>query len=105
MFAFHWSELLVVVLGGLVLFVGLALVMLRRRNEILKKWLTPEDPDLEEEFFRVRQVPPEEILPEEETADEKDNETEEPAAQWGIQAEEVEADVMLRQEAQEKEER
>ena len=94
MFTFHWSELLVVVLGGLVLFFGLALVMLRRRNEILKKWLTPEDPDLEEEFFRVRQVSPEETPPEEETAEEGANETEEPVAQWGIQTGEIQADGM-----------
>ena len=54
MFTFHWSELLVVILGGIILFFGLALLMLRRRNEILQRFLTPEEPNLEEEFFRVR---------------------------------------------------
>ena len=76
MFTFHWSELLVVVVCGLALFFGLALLMLRRRNEILQKFLTPEEPHLEEEFFRVRrpkqeetppEVPPQEDMPLEKT--------------------------------------
>ena len=57
MLAFHWSEILVVGVCGLALFLGLAFLMLRRRNEILEKFLTPEEPNLDEEFFRVR--PPE----------------------------------------------
>ena len=88
MFTFHWSELLVVVLGGLVLFFGLALLMLRRRYEILQKWLTPEEPDLEEEFFRVRKAPLKEPLSEEEIVEEDTSETdEESTVQWGKQAE------------------
>ena len=54
MFTFHWSELLVIVLGGLALFFGLALLMLRRRNEILQDFLTPDEPNLEVEFFGAR---------------------------------------------------
>lgn len=53
MFTFHWSEVLVVVVSGLILFFGLALLILRRRNEILQMFLTPEDPDIEEEFIRL----------------------------------------------------
>lgn len=64
MFTFHWSELLVVVVCGLVLFVGLALLMLRRRNEILQNFLTPEEPNIEEEFFRTRRQEQKETLPE-----------------------------------------
>ena len=69
MFTFHWSELLVIILGGLVLLFGLAFLMLRRRNEVLEVFLTPEEPDLEQEFFRVRiskQEATEEAPPEEE---------------------------------------
>ena len=65
MLTFHWSELLVVIIGGLVLFFGLALLVLRRRNEMLEYFLTPEEPDLEEDFFRVRKSPSPETSPEE----------------------------------------
>ena len=54
MFTFHWSELLIVAICGLALFFRLAFLMLRRRDEVLEDYLTPEEPDLEEEFFRVR---------------------------------------------------
>ena len=89
-FTFHWSELLVVVLGGLILFFGLALLMLRRRNEMLQNFLTPEEPDLEQEFFRVREVkqektPPEEIVAEPET-DETNENTEKDTVRWGTPA-------------------
>ena len=55
---------MVVVMCGLVLFLGLAFLMLRRRNEILQNFLTPEDPDLEQEFFRLQKTIPEEALQE-----------------------------------------
>jgi LPXTG-motif cell wall-anchored protein len=54
MFTFHWNELFVIVIGGLVLILGLAFLMLRRRNDLLQDFLTPEEPDIEAEFFRVR---------------------------------------------------
>jgi uncharacterized membrane protein len=73
MFTFHWSELLVVVIGGLVMFLGLALVMLRRRNEILQDFLTPEDLNLEEEFFRVRTPRQTDEPPEEDVANAETN--------------------------------
>ena len=50
------------------LLLGLAFLALRRRNEVLQDFLTPDEPDLEEEFFRVRSVPTEET-PDEESAD------------------------------------
>ena len=88
MFTFHWSELLVVVVGGLALFLGLALLMLRRRNEVLQLFLTPEEPSLEEEFFRVRQAKQDESPPEAENAESEESESEETSeneetAHWG----------------------
>jgi LPXTG-motif cell wall-anchored protein len=74
MFTFHWSELLVVIVGGLGLLLGLALVMLRRRNEVLQKFLTPEEPNLEEEFFRVPK-PKQTEPPQDENADDSEEKT------------------------------
>ena len=93
MFTFHWSELLVVVIGGLVLFIGLVLLVLRRRNEVLQDFLTPEEPNLEEEFFRARKLQQEKTSPEQdtETEPEPDNVSEESngdAVQWGTQTSE-----------------
>ena len=92
MFTFHWSELLVVVIGGLILLLGLALVMLRRRNEILQIFLTPDDANIEEDFFRVREVEQKEPA-EEESSDAKQPEkaeemSDENAVQWGTEREE-----------------
>jgi len=82
MFTFHWIELLVVIICGLALFLGLAFLMLRRRNEILQTFLTPEEPNLEEEFFRVRPPKPQEPEPEE-TAEPETSESVEETANWG----------------------
>jgi hypothetical protein len=83
MFTFHWIELLVVIVCGLALFLGLAFLMLRRRNEILQTFLTPEEPHLEEEFFRVR-TPKQDEPPQEETAEPEPHESvEEETADWG----------------------
>jgi hypothetical protein len=92
MFTFSWHELLVVIIGGLILFLGLALVMLRRRNEILQVFLTPEDPNIEENFFRVRkeeqqEPPPEEYAAESETSREAEDTPDENAVQWGTKTE------------------
>ena len=84
---FHWIELLVVIVGGLALFFGLALLMLRRRSEVLQGFLTPEEPNIEEEFFRVREKPLE-TLPEEENEaepSETENVPDENEVQWGTQ--------------------
>ena len=90
MFTFHWSELLVVVVCSLILFFGLALLMLRRRNEVLQDFLTPDEPNLEEEFFRVKQKPPEE-QPEDSTIETETSVTTEMqnvnAIQWGTASE------------------
>ena len=88
MFTFHWSELLVVVLCGLILLLGLALVMLRRRNEILQVFLTPEDSNIEEDFFRVRKVdqtepPTEEDSPEADQSETAEDASDKSGAQWG----------------------
>ena len=89
MFTFHWSELLVVVIGGLVLFLGLALLAVRRRNEVLQDFLTPEDPHLGEEFFRARKVQIEETS-QQEVAESDTVEAEESpetdAVRWGAPA-------------------
>ena len=86
MLTFHWAELLVIIVGGLVLFLALAFLVLRRRNEVLQDFLTPDEPNLEEEFFRVRSVRPEKT-PEEEPAEEEPSEaveeSNEDAVQWG----------------------
>ena len=88
MFTFHWSELLVVVIGGLILLLGLALLVLRRRNEVLQDFLTPEEPNLEEEFFRVRQVQRDEVPSEEDEdiAETVVEEADKNAVQWGTPA-------------------
>jgi len=87
MFTFHWGELLVIILGGVILFFGLALLMLRRRNEILERFLTPEEPNLEEEFFRVRYKQEAQEETPSEDADEPETEAEatpdEDAVRWG----------------------
>ena len=74
---------MVVVIGGLVLFLGLALLVLRRRNEVLQDFLTPDEPNLEEEFFRIRKVQlpekPEEGEAEAEVPEKPNEET----VQWG----------------------
>ena len=80
MFTFHWTELLVIVFGGLILFFGLALLMLHRRNEILEDLLTPEEPNLEIDFFGARapkQKKKEDVPSEEDTASPEPSGTEE----------------------------
>ena len=78
MFTFHWTELLVIVFGGLILFFGLALLMLHRRNEILEDLLTPEEPNLEIDFFGARapkQKKKEDVPSEEDTASPEPSDT------------------------------
>ena len=83
-FTFHWSELLVVIVCGLGLFLGLAFLMLRRRNDLLQEFLTPDEPNIEEEFFRVHTVAPQALQPED-IAEEPAETTEEETAHWGTQ--------------------
>ena len=57
MFTFHWSQLLVVAVGGLALFLRLAFLMLYRRDQLIQQFLTPEiTPELEDEYFRARRI-------------------------------------------------
>jgi hypothetical protein len=88
MFTFHWSELLVVVVFGLVLLLGLALLMLRRLKELLEKFLTPEDPDIDlyEAFFKPRPPKPVEDSSEETDSTESSEAEKAPGeetARWG----------------------
>ena len=46
---------LIIFAGGLLLLAGLTLLALQRRNEILRELLTPEEPEIEKEFFKRRQ--------------------------------------------------
>ena len=75
-----------VIVCGLILFFGLALLVLRRRNEILQRFLTPEETDLEEEFFRV--INPKQEISASEEVDEQEIEAEhvpvEESVHWGI---------------------
>jgi len=57
LFTFRFLNILIVLAGGLILFAGLALLSLQRRNAILRGFLTPEEPDIEKEFFKRREKP------------------------------------------------
>ncbi|MDR3234816.1 MAG: hypothetical protein LBT46_14340 [Planctomycetaceae bacterium] len=85
MFTFHWTELLVVALGGILLLISVAVLMLRRRNEILQEFLTPEEPELEDNFFQTSEKPA--VAAEPETVDEEPPPEPEPPqeVQWGLE--------------------
>ena len=81
---------MVVVICGLILLLGLAFLMLRRRNEIMQVFLTPDDSHIEEDFFRVREVkqekpPTDEGSPDAETTGKAKNVPDENAVQWGTE--------------------
>ena len=57
MFTFQFLDFLIVCVGGLILLVGLTFFALKRRNEILRDFLMPEEPDIEQEFFKLREKP------------------------------------------------
>ncbi|MDR3183427.1 MAG: hypothetical protein LBT89_11035 [Planctomycetaceae bacterium] len=85
-FTFHWSELLVIAVGGILMLISVAVLMLRRRNEILQEYLTPEEPELEDSFFRTSNEPAETEEPEPETVGEESLSPEPeqpPEVQWG----------------------
>lgn len=52
--------------AGVVLFGGLLSLMRARRDELLQDYLTPEEPELEREFFHLPAPAKEEASPEEE---------------------------------------
>ena len=88
---------MVIVLGGLLLLFGLAFLMLRRRNEMLQNFLTPEEPDLEQEFFRVRspkqeETQSEDIAEQTETQETGEAVKEKDAIRWGASDEAAESD-------------
>ena len=84
MFTFQFLDFLIVVAGGLVLLVGLTFLALKRRNEILREFLTPEEPDIEKEFFKHRKKMKvvEESAEEQPTEADSDDQTEEESG-WG----------------------
>ena len=57
LFTFQFLDLLIIVAGGLILLAGLTFLALKRRNEILREFLTPEELDIEKEFFKYREKP------------------------------------------------
>jgi hypothetical protein len=74
-FTFQPIELLIVLFAGLALVSGLSFLILRRRDEILQDFLTPEEPEIEQEFFK-RKPAEESATPEEIHEEEKENVTE-----------------------------
>jgi hypothetical protein len=87
MFTFQPIELLIILFVGLALVSGLSFLILRRRDEILQDFLTPEEPDIEQEFFKRKPV--EESATPEEIHGEKEEETvaeKEPTPDigWGV---------------------
>lgn len=67
MLTFSTTDLVIVLIAGFILLVGLSFLALRRRDEMLQDFLTPEEPDIETEFFKKRPIvekEAEEILPE-----------------------------------------
>ena len=91
MFTLQFLDLLIIVAAGLVLLAGLTFLALKRRNEILQEFLTPEEPDIEKEFFKHREkskggtVTTEEQPPSTESTDH----AEEKESGWGTSATQV----------------
>ncbi|MDR3199023.1 MAG: hypothetical protein LBU34_14245 [Planctomycetaceae bacterium] len=84
MFTFRLIELLIILFASLVLISGLSFLILRRRDEILQEFLTPDEPDIEREFFKRKPVQEPEI--EQEEVREEETVTEEeppPDIGWG----------------------
>ncbi|MDR2441646.1 MAG: hypothetical protein LBE12_19970 [Planctomycetaceae bacterium] len=84
MFTFQPVELLIVLLACLALISGLSFLILRRRDEILQDFLTPEEPNIEQEFFK--RTPVEEPVVQEEVHEEESpiEEEEQSDVGWGI---------------------
>lgn len=86
MFTFQPIELLIVLIAGFILLAGLSLLALRRRNEILRNFLTPDEREIETEFFRRRE-PDAPQTNEEEKPIETTEETPQDESGWGNIAE------------------
>lgn len=91
MLTFQPIDLLLVAIAGLVLIAGLTFLALRRRNEILQDFLTPEEPNIEEEFFKKRVVA--EKAPEEERPVEPEQKDSDDGVSWGTPAEPAESET------------
>ena len=90
MFLFQYLDILIVFVGGLILLAGLAFLVLRRRNEILREFLTPEEPNIEQEFFKRREKSKtDEEVPEEQPVETESEGTIDEAG-WGTNATEHE---------------
>jgi hypothetical protein len=84
-FTFQPLELLIVFVACLALIFGLSFLILRRRDEIIQDFLTPEEPNIEQEFFKRKPV--EEPVASEEVPEEATIVVEEPLPEdigWGI---------------------
>lgn len=55
MFTFQPIDLLIVLVAGLILIAGLSLLSLRRRDEILQDFLTPDESGIESEFLKRKE--------------------------------------------------
>jgi hypothetical protein len=83
-FTFQPLELLIVLFACLALVSGLSFLILRRRDEILQDFLTPDEPDIEQEFFKRKPVE-EPAEPEEVHAEETITKDEPPPdIGWGV---------------------
>ncbi|MDR1269356.1 MAG: hypothetical protein LBK82_07510 [Planctomycetaceae bacterium] len=56
MFTFQPIELLIILFACFALVSGLSFLILRRRDEILQDFLTPDEPNIEQEFFQRKPV-------------------------------------------------
>lgn len=81
MFTFQPVDLLVLLVAAVVILVGLSYLALRRRNELLQDFLTPDDKGLEVTFFKKRPEP--EPVPEQESGQDENVDKEEVSASWG----------------------
>ncbi len=85
MFSFQPTlfQILILIGGTLLAVAGLTAFALRRREEILEDYFTPDEKDIEDDFFRRRaeRRAAAKPAPAEEDADSAQPETEE--AQWG----------------------
>ena len=84
LFTFQFLDILIVFVGGLILFAGLTFFALKRRNEILRDFLTPEEPDIEQEFFKLKEKPKPDAEPiEEQPVEPESNDTAIEETGWG----------------------
>ena len=86
MFTSPFLDFLIFFAAGLILLAGLTWLALRRRNEILQDYLTPEEPEIEQEFFKRREKPKVEKEHTEEEAAEGESEVAADEAGWGVAA-------------------